>query len=131
MSKLLIIEDDSKLRHVLAAALGESGHDVSAYAGGSILFEVLLQSRFDLAIIAWKARRMSGLELVRRLRRQFVGIPVLVVTTRQPLADRVVALDAGADDCLVKPFQMRELEARVRALLRRCLNYLPRQAEES
>ncbi len=77
------------------------------------------KERFDLAIIDWMLPDITGLEVVRGLRQQSLDLPILIVTARVALEDRVTGLDAGADDYLVKPFQMAELEARVRALLRR------------
>src|ERR1700730_18440045 len=117
--RLLIVEDDRELREALSALLRQAGYEVDAHAGGPEAFNRLLGSEYDLAIVDLMLPGMNGLALVRNLRRQLVGLPILIITARDALEDRVSGLDAGADDYLVKPFEMPELEARVRALLRR------------
>ena len=117
--RLLIVEDDRQLREALTDLLRQSGFEVDAFADGNLAFNVLLSRDYDLAIVDLGLPGMDGLALVRSLRRQLRGLPILVVTARDALEDRVSGLDAGADDYLVKPFELQELEARVRALLRR------------
>lgn len=117
--RLLIVEDDRELREPLTALLRQAGYEVDAFADGRDAFNSLLSSDYDLAIVDLMLPGMNGLALVRSLRRQLCGLPILIVTARDALEDRVSGLDAGADDYMVKPFEMPELEARVRALLRR------------
>jgi two-component system, OmpR family, response regulator len=117
--RLLIVEDDRQLREALTDLLRQSGFEVDAFADGDQAFNALLSRDYDLAIVDLGLPGMDGLALVRSLRRQLRGLPILVVTARDALEDRVSGLDAGADDYLVKPFDLQELEARVRALLRR------------
>lgn len=117
--RLLIVEDDADLRAALTEALRQSDFDVDAIADGQQAFNALLMRDYDLAIVDLGLPGMDGLSLVRGLRRRSRGLPILIVTARDALDDRVSGLDAGADDYLVKPFELAELEARVRALLRR------------
>jgi two-component system, OmpR family, response regulator len=117
--RLLIVEDDRQLREALTDLLHQSGFEVDAFADGDQAFSALLSHDYDLAVVDLGLPGMDGLALVRGLRRQLRGLPILVVTARDALEDRVSGLAAGADDYLVKPFALRELEARVRALLRR------------
>jgi two-component system, OmpR family, response regulator len=117
--RLLIVEDDRQLREAVTDLLRQSGFEVDAFGDGAAAFNALLSHDYDLAVIDLGLPGMDGLALVRNLRRQLRGLPILVVTARDALEDRVLGLDAGADDYLVKPFAQQELEARVRALLRR------------
>ena len=117
--QLLIVEDDRQLREALTDLLRQSGFEVDAFGDGDAAFNALLSHDYDIAVIDLGLPGMDGLTLVRNLRRQQRGLPILVVTARDALEDRVSGLDAGADDYLVKPFALQELEARVRALLRR------------
>jgi DNA-binding response OmpR family regulator len=117
--RLLIVEDDHELREALSALLQQSGYEVDAYADGRLALNTLMTKEYDLAIVDLMVPGMSGLALVRALRKQLSELPILIITARDALEDRVSGLDAGADDYLVKPFEMPELEARVRAILRR------------
>ncbi len=117
--RLLIVEDDHELREGLSALLQQSGYEVDAYADGRVAFNALTSKEYDLAIVDLMVPGMGGLTLVRNMRKQLSNLPILIITARDALEDRVSGLDAGADDYLVKPFEMPELEARVRALLRR------------
>lgn len=119
MTRLLVVEDDIELREAPVELLRGSGYEVVAYADGTVTYEALENRRFDLAIIDWMRPGRSGLDVVRELRQQSSKLPILIVSACHSVADRVTGLDVGADDYLVKPFQMPELEARVRALLRR------------
>ena len=117
--RLLVVEDDTDLSSALVQALRQSEFQVDAIADGRKAYQALLAQDYDLAILDLGLPSMEGLALIRRLRRRALGLPILVVTARDSLNDRVSGLDAGADDYLVKPFELAELEARVRALLRR------------
>lgn len=117
--RLLIVEDDRELREALSALLQQSGYEVEACEDGTRAYNTLRSGAFDLAIVDLMLPGMDGVALVRSLRRQHCGLPILIVTARDALADRISGLDAGADDYMIKPFEMLELEARVRALLRR------------
>ena len=117
--RLLIVEDDQELSEALSALLRQSGYEVDAHSDGRAALNALLASDYDLAVIDLMLPGMNGVALVRSLRKQNRGLPILIITARDSLEDRVGGLDAGADDYLVKPFEMPELEARIRALLRR------------
>jgi two-component system, OmpR family, response regulator len=116
---LLIIEDDTELRSALQTLLGQRGYRVEAVRTAQEGLAALLAGEYDLAIVDLALPDGDGLSLIRALRRERRGVPVLVVTARDAVDDRVAGLDAGADDYLVKPFEMQELEARARALIRR------------
>ena len=117
--RLLIVEDDSQLSEALGALLRQSGYEVDTHSDGRQALNALLTSDYDLAIIDLMLPGMNGIAVVRSARRHSRGLPILIITARDSLEDRIGGLDAGADDYLVKPFEMPELEARVRALLRR------------
>jgi two-component system, OmpR family, response regulator len=117
--RLLIVEDDRELRETLTDLLRQSGAEVDAASDGRAALNTLLSSDYDAAIVDIGLPRLDGLALVRKLRQQQRSLPILIITARDSLDDRVHGLDSGADDYLVKPFELLELEARVRALVRR------------
>jgi DNA-binding response OmpR family regulator len=125
MIKVLIVEDDVALREALTSLLRQSGYDVVSCSSASTALQALGTEEFHLTVIDWMLPGMSGLDLVKRIRGLPKPPPILMVTAREALSDRVAGLDAGADDYLVKPFKMPELEARVRALIRRSRRGLP------
>lgn len=117
--KLLIIEDELPMRTALCETLAADGYKVRAAADGVTGLERALCEEHDLILLDIMMPRLDGFELCRELRRRGRKTPVLMLTAKGLIDDRVQGLDAGADDYLVKPFSMRELLARVRALLRR------------
>ncbi len=117
--RLLIVEDDADLRNALAGALRPMDFEIDEVADGPTAFTTLMSREYDLAIVDLGLPGMDGMNLIRSLRRKSRGVPVLIITARDALEDRISGLDAGADDYLTKPFELAELEARVRALLRR------------
>src|SRR3954447_12779489 len=117
--RLLLIEDDAALRLSLTRQLEADGYRVDQAADGA---DGLFQAReypVDLAIIDLGLPKLSGLELVKALRAEGRATPIVILTARGSWQDKVVGLEAGADDYLVKPFEYPELAARIRALLRR------------
>jgi two-component system OmpR family response regulator len=117
--RILLAEDDRMLSDAVARALRQLGHSVHAVAGGRDADDALASGEFDLVILDLGLPQMDGFEVLRRLRRRKAAVPVLVLTVRDAVEDRVVGLDLGADDYLTKPFELAEFEARVRALIRR------------
>jgi len=117
--RLLIVEDDAELRTALETLLTQKGYRVEGLGNGREALNVLLSQEYDLAIIDLALPELDGLSLIRQLRKQARGLPILIITARDAVDERVAGLDAGADDYLVKPFEMQELEARARALIRR------------
>ena len=119
MVRVLIVEDERKLAQVLAAALEAEHYDVVVAATGEDGFYRANAERFDLVVLDLMLPGRSGLEILHTLRERQIDTPVLILTARDGVDDRVLGLDRGADDYLVKPFALPELLARIRALLRR------------
>jgi DNA-binding response OmpR family regulator len=117
--RALVVEDDPHVRDVIARALAAGGYEVIAAASGSEGDARAADGGFDLAVVDWNLPDISGVEVVRRLREAKDDTPVLMVTARDAVDDRVTGLDSGADDYLVKPFHVEELLARVRSIVRR------------
>jgi DNA-binding response OmpR family regulator len=116
---LLVVEDERRVRSFLERGLAEEGYSVLGCGDGADAEAALASGGVDLVLLDWMLPGVSGLELLRRWRARGDVTPVIVLTARDALADRVAGLDAGADDYLVKPFQFEELLARVRSVLRR------------
>ncbi len=117
--RILIAEDDSILADGLVRSLRQSGYAVDHVKGGGEADSALSMQTFDLLILDLGLPRMSGLEVLRRLRARNSTLPVLILTAADGVDERVKGLDLGADDYMSKPFHLNELEARVRALTRR------------
>jgi two-component system response regulator PhoP len=122
--KVLVVEDEALLRHHLQARLSERGHVVDAVPDAEQALHQASEFNHDLAVIDLGLPSLSGLELIRQLRDQGQGFPILILTARGSWQDKVEGLAAGADDYLVKPFQFEELEARLNALLRRSCGFV-------
>src|SRR5688572_19840690 len=117
--KLLVVDDDPALSRTLRVALGVEGYEVECAADGADALHRLAAEHFDAVVLDVSMPRLDGLAVCRRMRERRDRTPVLMLTARDAVDDRVSGLDAGADDYLVKPFALDELNARVRALLRR------------
>ena len=117
--RLLLIEDDVALGEGIHQALAREGYTVDWLQDGSSALHALLSETFDAVVLDLGLPRMDGLEVLRRLRDSGATVPVLILTARDATEDRIAGLDAGADDYLIKPFDLAELKARLRALLRR------------
>ena len=117
--RVLVAEDDEALGAVLVRGLREQGYVVDLVPDGETAATYLKFYQYEVAVIDWRMPKLSGLDLVARLRRSGSAVPVLMLTARDTPADRIAGLDCGADDYLVKPFDFGELLARLRALQRR------------
>lgn len=117
--KILLVDDETELSDPLSRILLQEGYEIDIADNGVTGMELALQNQYDLLILDWMLPHKSGLEICREVRSQSITTPVLFLTAKDTVDDRVDGLDAGADDYLVKPFELRELLARVRALLRR------------
>jgi two-component system, OmpR family, response regulator len=116
---ILLVEDDAVLADGLAHTLRAAGYALDVLHAGDLADDALAVEEYDLVILDIELPALDGFEVLRRLRKRKRTTPVLILTARDALHDRVRGLDLGADDYLVKPFDMAELEARVRALVRR------------
>ena len=119
MSTVLVVEDDRAVREAVERALSFEGYDVLSARDGAEGLSVVLNDTPDVIVLDVAMPHIDGLEACRRIRARGISTPVLMLTARHEVTDRVAGLDAGADDYLVKPFALEELLARLRALLRR------------
>jgi len=117
--RLLLVEDDEILSDGISKALRQAGYTVDRIVSGLDADTALSSNIFDLLILDLGLPKLDGLEVLRRLRARKQSLPVLILTARDRLEDRVMGLDFGADDYLTKPFDLPELEARIRAMIRR------------
>ncbi len=123
--KILIVEDNPPVARLLEQAVREADYTPQVCGDGETALECALNQVFDLILLDVMLPKIDGLEVLRRLRAASIETPVLMITARDALEDKVAGLDAGADDYIVKPFQVAELLARMRALLRRGGSGLP------
>ena len=119
MARVLVVDDEPAVRRALERALRLENHDVTLAEDGEAALDQLASHPTDAVILDVMMPKLDGLEVCRRLRKAGDRTPVLMLTARDAVDDRVEGLDVGADDYLVKPFALRELQARLRALLRR------------
>ena len=120
--RLLMVEDNEDLGEAIASRLSAGGHSVEWVMNGKQALRYLEMDHWDVLLLDIMLPDQDGFSILRHLRRQTPSLPVLVMTARSEIEDRVSMLDLGADDYLVKPFDLRELEARLRALMRRPAN---------
>jgi OmpR-family two-component system manganese-sensing response regulator len=119
MAKILLVEDDRNLSSVIQACLESDRHNVDAVERGVMAMAALRTQAYDVLILDWNLPDMTGLDICKQFRNSGGAVPVLMLTAKGSVGDKTTALDAGADDYVVKPFEPSELLARVRALLRR------------
>jgi len=118
-TKVLVVEDDSGIRQSLFETLGALGFAVGEASTGEEALQRLRMVDYDVVLLDINMPGMGGMETCRRVAQQFPGLPIVVLTVRDEESDKVDALDAGADDYVTKPFQIRELTARLRSAVRR------------
>ncbi len=119
MVKILVVEDDPAMGALVKHGLEEDGYEVTMVTNGIEALMAVAKEDFSAAAIDVMLPEMSGFEICRHLRKQGNGLPVLLLTARDAIEDRVLGLDSGADDYLTKPFAFAEFSARIRALVRR------------
>jgi len=121
MFEVLIVEDDQAIRDMLRSYLQSKNYKVKTAESGGVCFEVLSDKNPDLIILDWMLPDTSGPEIIRQIRRNKIqkDIPVLMLTARAEETDKIKGLDVGADDYMTKPVSLKELDARIKALIRR------------
>ncbi|MCP9885125.1 response regulator transcription factor [Synechococcus sp. ATX 2A4] len=119
--RVLIVDDDPELRRFLGQELKVEGYAVELADNGQNALSLIREQAFDLVLLDWTLPDFSGVEVCRRIRRSGIQTPVLMLTARDDVRERVEALDSGADDYVTKPYSIEELLARVRALIRRSI----------
>ena len=119
MPSLLVVEDDTDLSDLLDLHLSDAGFEVEVVADGALALQRALGTAYDLIVLDWMLPGLTGVEVCEQLREAGRTVPVLMLTARGSEADRIRGLECGADDYVPKPFSVREVVARVRALLRR------------
>lgn len=117
--KILIIEDEKKMASFLERGLKEEGYVVDLAEDGEKGWEYVMANEYDLLIVDWMLPKMSGVDLCKKIREEGKKIPILILTAKDAIEDKIKGLDVGADDYLTKPFNFDELLARIRALSRR------------
>jgi len=122
---ILVVEDDQALARILVKSIESNNHTVEVVHDGEAGLTMARSGRHDAIVLDLMLPRLSGIEVCRRLRADGNGVPVLMLTARSAVPERIEGLDAGADDYLVKPFSLGELQARLRALSRRSLPARP------
>jgi two-component system, OmpR family, response regulator len=118
--RILLVEDDAVLADGLIHTLTQSGYTVISSATGAYAEHLLLAEDFDLIVLDLGLPDMDGLAFLRKLRQKQVPLPILILTARDDINDRIKGIEQGADDYMTKPFELKELEARIHALIRRC-----------
>ncbi|MCR5715945.1 MAG: response regulator transcription factor [Lachnospiraceae bacterium] len=125
--KLLLAEDTKDLNHVVTSMLEMNGYSVDSALDGQEAYELIMNNGYDGIILDIMMPKMSGIEVLKALRAKNIVTPVLMLTAKAEIDDRVEGLDAGADDYLTKPFAMKELLARVKAMTRRGTTYAAKE----
>jgi DNA-binding response OmpR family regulator len=117
--RILVVEDDIQLAEMLTEALSDRQYAVDVAEDGETAWHFINTLEYDLIVLDLTLPKLDGVTLCQKLRQRDAALPVLMLTARDTVADKIIGLDAGADDYVIKPFDLQELMARVRALLRR------------
>lgn len=117
--KILVVEDDERISDAVVEYLSDSHYAVEAVYDGQSAWELLEVFNYDMILLDVMMPMMDGMTLCKKIRKKGISIPILMLTAKDTLNDKIEGLDAGADDYLIKPFELEELSARIRALLRR------------
>ena len=120
MARIAVVDDEKNLRDTLSYALGQDGHELSCFSDGEQAWRAFQKEPPELMILDIMMPRMDGLELCRKIRSRNEEIPLIFLSSRDEEFDRILGLEIGGDDYLCKPYSLRELRTRVKALLRRC-----------
>lgn len=120
--RILLVEDDEQLGQAVKAGLIQFGHTVDWLTDGQSALQAVKMETFDIVVLDLGLPKMAGLTVLQNIRAEGIAVPVLILTARDSIEDRVKGLDYGADDYLIKPFDLEELSARMRALQRRAAN---------
>jgi two-component system OmpR family response regulator len=123
--KVLLVEDDERISGALVEALNDQNYAVDVAYDGETGWDYLEVYEYSLILLDWMLPKLNGVQLCQRIRRKGLHTPLLLLTAKDTSSDKVIGLDSGADDYVVKPFDLQELMARVRALLRRGNTTLP------
>jgi len=127
--KILLVEDDERIARALAEALSDQNYAVDIAIDGEEGWDYVEAYQYSLILLDWMLPKLDGIHFCQRLRQHGLHTPVLLLTAKDTSTDKVIGLDAGADDYVVKPFDLQELMARIRALLRRGNSTLPPMME--
>lgn len=130
MSRILMVEDDAQITELLEVYLSRYGLELFSVSLPSVALDKLSIEHFDLVLLDLGLPEMDGLELCRRIKADYPNLPVIISTARADVSDKVVAFDVGADDYIAKPYEPRELVARIQAMIKRYQRFSYAAAEE-
>lgn len=119
MKKILVVDDEAAIRQLITYNLQQVGYEVDEAADGQTAMDKAATGKFDFVVLDLMLPKLDGIEVTKRLRKQNIKVPILILTAKHEEADKIIGLELGADDYMTKPFNPRELLARIKAILRR------------